>query len=579
MLNLRERLESWDLVPEETEKDGNCFFRAVSRMVYGSDQYHHYIRQRAVETLSLSIEEYQPFFLHEYDSPEAYLAHMRQDNSWADDAAVRATVEALEIEIQIISAENDYIPILTPSNTVPSQTIFIGLVQDFHFVSTSDRSQPQYVQQGGVTSDGIILEYTECVDNPLTWLFELFTKSNQLFDKRLETPPCSRLRNLMSRLRSGNSADGKKELAEWIRRKKYVYQTEKISFKSNTDEEIIEKILRNSKLNDLEWQVTYNACPNEECECGTSLQRHSFSRLTLKDMENMKKTFSKYCPSCQRCLTGQSDLIVASPFILIQPGVVDMQLDAYPREIKLAYDGRELLYTMSYVGLKNRIPKHKTSHYTSYFKSNENYWYRFEPLNSTPIRRLVSLPGDIIIGAISCLVFLCSSMINVTEDEEAVKKHTRVKGKKPRAVKIMKKIEVVSKLKQTSYVQLVNIEQLAPYREFDRNKQGDPGKRKNYLKRLTDTLLSEGLYYPATLAVSKKTGKAYVYEGNHRLAALINTGTKWVPVVITYYFIRDTHDPTLNYIPLHNEVDCRYHDWPSYPTPEAMGFISKNLPS
>ena len=95
----------------------------------------------------------------------------------------------------------------------------------------------------------------------------------------------------------------------------------------------------------------------------------------------------------------------------------------------------------------------------------------------------------------------------------------------------MKKIEVVSKLKQTSYVQLVNIEQLAPYREFDRNKQGDPGKRKNYLKRLTDTLLSEGLYYPVTLAVSKKTGKAYVYEGNHRHAALINTGTKWVPVV------------------------------------------------
>ena len=126
---------------------------------------------------------------------------------------------------------------------------------------------------------------------------------------------------------------------------------------------------------------------------------------------------------------------MASPFILIQPGVVDMQLDAYPREIKLAYDGRELLYTMSYVGLKNRIPKHETSHYTSYFKSNENYWYRFEPLNSTPIRRLVSLPGDIIIGAISCLVFLCSSMINVTGDEEAVKKTHKSQGKETKSRK------------------------------------------------------------------------------------------------------------------------------------------------
>ena len=88
------------------------------------------------------------------------------------------------------------------------------------------------MRPGGVTSDGLILEYTEIVDNPLTWLFKLYSKNKELSHRILKVPSCSKLKSIMMKIASGNSADGKRELAEWIRRKKYdVEGTQKISFK------------------------------------------------------------------------------------------------------------------------------------------------------------------------------------------------------------------------------------------------------------------------------------------------------------------------------------------------------------
>ena len=116
------------------------------------------------------------------------------------------------------------------------------------------------------------------------------------------------------------------------------------------------------------------------------------------------------------------------------------------------------------------------------------------------------------------------------------------------------------------------------YREFARNTEIDASKKKGNLGTHTNLLIKEGLHYPIILSVSKKSGKAYVFEGNHRLAALINTGAAWVPVKIQYYFFHDDNDPTLNYLPLHCDIlPYNIYDWSSYPTPQLLGFIVKQL--
>ena len=46
---LQMRLNDYNLEMEETAGDGNCFFRAVSRMVYASDEFYLNVRSQAIE--------------------------------------------------------------------------------------------------------------------------------------------------------------------------------------------------------------------------------------------------------------------------------------------------------------------------------------------------------------------------------------------------------------------------------------------------------------------------------------------------------------------------------------------------
>ena len=46
---LQMRLNDYNLEMEETAGDGNCFFRAVSRMVYASDEFYLNVRSQAIQ--------------------------------------------------------------------------------------------------------------------------------------------------------------------------------------------------------------------------------------------------------------------------------------------------------------------------------------------------------------------------------------------------------------------------------------------------------------------------------------------------------------------------------------------------
>ena len=55
------RLDNYNLAIGETRGDGNCFFRAVSRMVYASDEYHLHVRSQAITYLSEHRDEFEGF--------------------------------------------------------------------------------------------------------------------------------------------------------------------------------------------------------------------------------------------------------------------------------------------------------------------------------------------------------------------------------------------------------------------------------------------------------------------------------------------------------------------------------------
>ena len=114
MITLSERLSLWDLSPVETSEDGNCFFRAVSQSIYGTETYHYLIRRQAIERVFDHPEDYQAFLLHEHTSVDEYVSQMQRNGTWDDDAIVRATADAMDVEIQVITSMNEYVPVIPP---------------------------------------------------------------------------------------------------------------------------------------------------------------------------------------------------------------------------------------------------------------------------------------------------------------------------------------------------------------------------------------------------------------------------------------------------------------------------------
>ena len=64
---------------------------------------------------------------------DSYIKNMSRGSEWADDAAALTTAEALGIQINIISSDSDYVATLRPSDGRVSETIWVGLVGDFHY--------------------------------------------------------------------------------------------------------------------------------------------------------------------------------------------------------------------------------------------------------------------------------------------------------------------------------------------------------------------------------------------------------------------------------------------------------------
>ena len=65
---LQLRLNDYNLEMEETAGDGNCFFRAVSRMVYTSDEFYLNVRSKVVEYLRDHRQEFEGFITNDYTS-------------------------------------------------------------------------------------------------------------------------------------------------------------------------------------------------------------------------------------------------------------------------------------------------------------------------------------------------------------------------------------------------------------------------------------------------------------------------------------------------------------------------------
>ena len=77
---------------------------------------------------------------------------------------------------------------------------------------------------------------------------------------------------------------------------------------------------------------------------------------------------------------------------------------------------------------------------------------------------------------------------------------------------------------------------------------------------------------PIILAVSKKTERAYLYEGNHRFIALDELDVDWVPLQITHFFLNNDDSHDYKFVPT-----LVYGNFPAHPKPSDFGFETLEL--
>ena len=121
-------------------------------------------------------------------------------------------------------------------------------------------------------------------------------------------------------------------------------------------------------------------------------------------------------------------------------------------------------------------------------------------------------------------------------------------------------------------VQLVRLPVLQKYIEFDRNIYRKHDDHEKYMKWLENDIKVNGIKEPLILALSKKSQRAYLTEGNHRIICLENLGAHWVPLKITYLFLNQDDAKEYFFIPAYLKK------FPKNILPEQCGFEVKKLP-
>ena len=90
---------------------------------------------------------------------------------------------------------------------------------------------------------------------------------------------------------------------------------------------------------------------------------------------------------------------------------------------------------------------------------------------------------------------------------------------------------------------------MAKYLECDRRKTPLPDRSKGYIENHRNDIKQNGLKNPVVPAISKKTEQAYIYEGHHRMAALLDNNVDWVPWEANYFFLNDDGDTSFCFVP------------------------------
>ena len=124
--------------------DGNCFFRAVSQAISGTQKYHRKIRLAVVKHLESNSVAYQGILRSEYSSMSEYLSmsRMRYVGSWATELEIQAAADCLGVSVFTYYNER-WFEYSCNSRQLSNQAVYLDNSKGNHYETVVCVHQPQ----------------------------------------------------------------------------------------------------------------------------------------------------------------------------------------------------------------------------------------------------------------------------------------------------------------------------------------------------------------------------------------------------------------------------------------------------
>ncbi|XP_016400038.1 OTU domain-containing protein 4-like [Sinocyclocheilus rhinocerous] len=142
--------------------DGNCFFRAISQAVTGTQKYHRKIRVAVVQQLEKNSVKYQNILRTEYSSMSEYInkSKMRYVNIWATEVEIQATADYLGVNV-FTFFDGRWLKYTCNSKLLSNQSIYLENCNGNHYETVVCVYEPELQSCYGYckTSESYITGY------------------------------------------------------------------------------------------------------------------------------------------------------------------------------------------------------------------------------------------------------------------------------------------------------------------------------------------------------------------------------------------------------------------------------------
>ncbi len=119
---------------ERIVADGNCFFRAISQAVRGSQKHHRKIRLAVCKELEKNADKYKSILRSEYSSVAEYIqqSRMRAVKSWATEVEIQVTADWLGVSVYTFN-DGRWLKYNCSSKHLSAECIYLENIQGNHF--------------------------------------------------------------------------------------------------------------------------------------------------------------------------------------------------------------------------------------------------------------------------------------------------------------------------------------------------------------------------------------------------------------------------------------------------------------